>query len=111
MDDNVKITYFIRPRPVFKSQSEAIPVFGQHVYGKIEEKVIDINIFRPQVRFDFPHKEEDFYGKEFNYANMFFTTLLHETRHAFQASMQETSFYLPNGHSKKIIVIIYFIRW
>jgi hypothetical protein len=102
MDDNVKITYFIRPRPVFKSQSEAIPVFGQHVYGNLEKKVIDINIFRPQVRFDLPHKEEDFYGKEFNYANMFFTTLLHETRHAFQASMQETSFYLPDGHSKKI---------
>jgi hypothetical protein len=101
-DGNFKNTYFIRPRPVFKSKSEAIPVFGQHVYGKIEDKVIDINIFRPQVRFDRPHEEKDYYGEEFNYANMFFTTLLHETRHAFQASMQETFFLPPDGLSKKI---------
>jgi hypothetical protein len=82
--DPPSVSYSIRPRPTFDSSGN--PTFGKHVNVEGKEKTIDLNVFRHKVRFDESH-EESFLGEEFEYKNMFYATLLHEARHAFQACM------------------------
>jgi hypothetical protein len=97
--DNSINRYFIRPRPVFNKASKK-QIFGFHSY---EKKVIDINVFSELVRLDLPHVEKDYYGEDFDYDNMFFATLLHETRHAFQANMRHVKFLpVPGGQLKSV---------